>query len=274
MTWEPPFQEPTAPKGPFIEYKAGYTAYGPQQPPPGAGPQPGWGAPGPGVNAPPPSLWEAIKQLPQRYWRVLSKPGEATFASEMLQARWDVVWAQILGYALVAAIFATLAWLVLLAFIGAEFHAMTAQTGTANPFNSFGLFLLPAPIFGVFIFISGIVGIFLSQGITYLLARAFGGQGSFLAQVYTGLLYQVPIGLVAAALTIIPFLGSSIGGLAGIYQYVLQFFQVKAVHRLSTGNALAVVLIPVGVATLLVFGLVFLYFVFIISLISSIHPTP
>src|SRR6185437_15226765 len=87
MTWEPPFQEPTGPQGPFTEYGARYSAYGPatrpQMPPPGEGPQARLGAPGPGVNAPPLSLWEAIKQLPRQYWRVLTNPGTATFADEM-----------------------------------------------------------------------------------------------------------------------------------------------------------------------------------------------
>lgn len=277
MTWEPPFPEPTGPQGPFIEYKASYNAYGPatgpQMPPPNDGQQPGWGAPGPGVNAPPLSLWEAIKQLPQRYWRVLTRPGTATFAYEMPQARWDVVWAQILGYALAAAILSTLAWLILAAFLSAEFNSFATQRGGPNPVDFSGLFLVPAPFIGAFTFIAGVGGIFLGEGITYLLARAFGGQGSFLVQVYTSLLYQVPIGLVTVALSLIPFVGS-IGSLGSIYAYVLRFFQVKAVHRLTTGNALAVLLIPLGVGFLLGIMLVFLYFVFIFSLIGSFHPSP
>jgi hypothetical protein len=75
-------------------------------------------------------------------------------------------------------------------------------------------------------------------------------------------------------LSLIPFLGSSVGGLASIYQYVLQTFQMMAVHRLTTGKAIAVVLIPVGVGILLALGLVFLYFIFIFSVIGSLHPTP
>ena len=189
----------------------------------------------------------------------------------MRKARWDVVWAQILGYALAAAALVTLAWLILVAFITAETSALMTQSGGPNPGDFFGLFLIPAPFIGACIFLAGVGGIFLAQGITYLLAKAFGGQGSFLAQVYTFLLYQVPIGLVSVALSIIPVLGS-IGSLGGIYGYVLETFQVMVVHRLSTGKAIAVVLIPVGVGFLLAFGLVLLYFVFIFSVIGTFHP--
>jgi hypothetical protein len=276
MTWEPPLQEPTGPQGPFIEYRASYNAYGPahgpQMPPPGADPRAGWGAPGPGVNASPLSLWEAVKQLPGQYWRVLTKPGTATFAYEAPKARWDVIWAQILGYALAAAVLATLAWLILVAFITAEFNSVAPRTGGPNPGDLSVFFLVPAPFIGASTFLAGVGGIFLGQGITYLLAKAFGGQGSFLVQVYTTLLFQVPIGLITVALSLIPFLGS-IGSLGSIYGYVLQTFQLMVVHRLSTGKAIAVVLIPVGVGILLGIGLVFLYFIFILSVLGAMHPT-
>lgn len=276
MTWEPPFEEPTGPQGPFTEYSARSSAYGPatgpQMPPPnGDGPQARWGAPGPAVNAPPLSLWEAIKQLPRQYWRVLTKPGTASFADEIGKARWDVVWAQILGYALAAAMLTTLAWLILVAFITAEINSFAAQASGPSPADFFGFFLIPAPLIGAYTFIAAVGGIFLGQGITYLLAKAFGGQGSFMVQVYASLLYQVPIGLVTVALSLIPLFGS-IGSLGAIYSYVLQTFELVVVHRLTTGKAIAVVLIPVGVGFLLGFLLVILYLIFIFSLLGTVHP--
>ncbi len=274
MTWEP-FQEPSGPQGPFIEYG---TRYGPSGPaanpnwlPPDAR-QTGWGAQGPGVSPPPRTLWEAIKQLPGQYVRVLTKPASATFDYEMRKARWDVVWAQILGYALVAAILLALSWLVIMALIIPSINTAEAQAGGSSLASIFGVFFVPAPIIGAATFFVVIGSFFLGQGITFLLAKAFGGQGSFLAQIYTFLLYQVPIGLITAALSLIPIVGS-IAGLAGIYAYVLQYFQMVAVHRLTTGKALAVVLIPVGVGFLLGFALVALYFVFIFSVVGSLHPT-
>ncbi|HEU5369713.1 MAG TPA: hypothetical protein VFU69_14670, partial [Ktedonobacterales bacterium] len=83
MTWDP-LQEPQGWQGPYTEYGAYGPATGPQMLPPG------FSAPyaGPYVSAPPRSLWEAIKQLPKQYWRILTKPGAATFAEEMGKARW------------------------------------------------------------------------------------------------------------------------------------------------------------------------------------------
>ncbi|HLW01480.1 MAG TPA: YIP1 family protein [Ktedonobacterales bacterium] len=267
MTWEPP-----GPQGPFIEYGARHTAYGPQMPPPGAGPQPGWGAPG--VNAPPLSLWEAIKQLPRQYWRIVTRPGTATFAYEVPNARWDIIWVQILGLSLISAILSTLAWLIIATILSAWLSTIPTVSGEPHPGASLGaFFFLPAPAIGAAVFLFGLGGFFLGQGITYLLAKAFGGQGSFMVQAYTGLLFQVPINLVTVALSVIPLVGS-VGGIVGIYAYFLQYFQLTVVHRLTTGKAIAVIVIPVAAATLLAFILVLIYYVIIFSTLGTLHPTP
>lgn len=275
MAWDP-FQESTGPQGPFSEYGARHTAYGPnagpQMPPPRDGTQGAWGAPGPGVNAPPLTLGEAVKQLPRQYWRILSKPGAASFDAEQRGARWDVIWAQVVGYSLISAILSTLIWVIAIAFLNTELNTFAAQSGDSSATATLGFLFLPAPFFGVLTFLFGIGGLFLGQGITYLLAKAFGGQGDFMTQMYTSLLYQVPIGLCTAVLGLIPFVGS-IGALAGIYAYVLQTFQMMAVHRLTTGKAIAVVLIPVGAAFLLAFALIAVYFVIIFSALGALHPT-
>jgi hypothetical protein len=222
-----------------------------------------------GAGTAPLSLWEAIKQLPKQYWRVLSKPGAATFAEEMGKARWDVVWAQVLGIAAISAVLASLAWIIIAGLFNVWLNSLLTRPGEPNPGADIGFFLLPAPVIGIVVFASSLGGFFLGQGFTYLLAKAFGGQGSFMAQAYTTLLFQVPIGIITSLLSLIPFVGS-IGGFAGIYAYVLQVFALMPVHRLSGGKATAVVLIPVAFWTLLVFILVALYFVFIFSIINGL----
>jgi hypothetical protein len=96
------------------------------------------------------------------------------------------------------------------------------------------------------------IGFFIGQGITYLIAKAFSGTGTFLRQGYTSLLITVPLGIVSSALAFVPYLGTlaSIG--FGIYGIVLQIFSVMSVHRLSGGKAAAVILIPIGVGVLLI----------------------
>lgn len=260
MTWNP-FQEPTGWQGPYTEYGAYRPATGPQMPPPFYGAQPG--------SAAPLSLWEAIKQLPKQYWRVLTKPGAATFEAEMGKARWDIIWVQVLMLALISAVLVSLVWLIEAALLTSILKAAPTASGAPGPNVFPALFLVPVPLIGAIALLSGVGGFFLGQGIIYLLAKAFGGQGSFMVQAYTTLLYQVPITLVGALLSLIPFVGAA----AGIYSYVLEAFQLMAVHRLSTGKAIAVVVIPIAVSFLLIFVFIALFFVFFLNTFSTL-PTP
>jgi hypothetical protein len=260
-----PFQEPPRWQGPYTEYGAYGPATGPQLPPPG------FAVPDarPYVNAPPLTFWEAIKQLPKQYWRILTKPGAATFAEEMGKARWDIIWTQILGLSLLSALLASLVWFILVVFITALFNAQPTAPGELSPSDFTGLLFLPIPLVAAATFVFGLGGFFLGQGIIYGLAKAFGGQGTFMAQTYTTLLYQVPIGIGVALLSLIPFVGY-FSSVASIYGYILETFQLMAVHRLSTGKAIAVVLIPIAAGILLVIGLVALYFFFIFSVLNSL----
>jgi hypothetical protein len=87
----------------------------------------------------------------------------------------------------------------------------------------------------------------------YLLARAFGGQGSFLAQNYTTLLFSVPLtllwGVLALVLGVIPLVGFPLFSVVAlalfIYGLILQAQTLMAVHALSGGKALGVVVLTV-----------------------------
>lgn len=265
MTWDP-FQEPAGGQGPYTEYGAYRPTTGPQMPPPFQGAQGAWAGAQPGAAAPL-SLWEAIKQLPKQYWRVLTKPAAATFQAEMGNARWDIIWVQVLILALISALLVSLIWFIEAALFTSILRAAPTGPGAPGPNGFPNLFLIPVPLIGAGAFLISLGGFFLGQGITYLLSKAFGGQGSFLVQTYTTLLFQVPISIASALLSIIPFVGAA----AGIYAYVLEAFQLMAVHRLSTGKAIAVVIIPIAVVFLLVFVFIALFFVFIFS---TIHTPP
>jgi Yip1-like protein len=95
---------------------------------------------------------------------------------------------------------------------------------------------------------------FAGVGIQYLLARAFNGQGTFMTQAYTQLLFKVPLDIASTVLGTMLVFVSYVGGLIGlaiwVYAVVLNIFQIKAVHRLDTGKAVAVVLIPYAVLLL------------------------
>src|SRR5690348_14006544 len=98
MTWDFP-PAPPAGAGPYYEFPPGYPfARGPSTPLRLAAPAGGSGwQNGAAPQAIPLPLREAIKQLPRQYWKVLTRPGAATFAEEMGKAEWGIIWAQLLG---------------------------------------------------------------------------------------------------------------------------------------------------------------------------------
>jgi hypothetical protein len=111
---------------------------------------------------------------------------------------------------------------------------------------------------------------FIGMGIQYGLAKAFGGQGKFVTQCYTNLLFSVPIGIVSGIVNLIPFAGAFVAFALSIYAIVLNILSLMAVHRLSGGKATAVVLIPIGVLLLFVCALS-LFFIALIAAALQHH---
>ena len=191
----------------------------------------------------PRSIGQAIQELPNQYIRVLTKPSVQTFAEEMGKADWAMVWIQLLIWALFGTIIGLIASALRLA------SSSLIGTGGAN-FNSF---LALTASGNTFAFISVPITFFILVGIQYLLAKAFKGEGNFLTQGYTTLLFEVPIYIISYLLGLIPILGGIAGFALLIYGWVLNVFAIMAVHRLSGGKAAAVVFIPIAVLLLLVF---------------------
>jgi len=224
------------------------------QPPSGADPNSGYGTPpnqqgGYGYGYAPPqqaprSIGQAIQELPNQYIRVLTKPSAQTFAEEMGKADWAMVWIQLLAIALIGTI---------LGFIRAAIGlAASSSFSSSSGFNPNAILALSVGG-STFSIISIPVSFFILVGIQYLLAKAFQGQGRFLTQGYTTLLYQTPIYIISFIIGIIPIFGGLIGAVLYIYSIVLNVFAIMAVHRLSGGKATAVVLIPIVVLFLLLF---------------------
>ncbi len=126
------------PQGPYNQPQGPYSAppYGQPQNPYGYPPQAPYGVPPyqqPGYGYVPPPvaplpLGEAIRQLPQQYIKILTKPSAATFAEEMGKAAWNIVWVQLLGLAVITAVLGYLASL-----IGSGI--MPTTTSSAVPMN-------------------------------------------------------------------------------------------------------------------------------------------
>lgn len=229
-----------------------YGAPPPQQGPYGA-PPPQYGTPpyqqgGYGYGYAPPqqaprSIGQAIQELPNQYIKVLTKPSVQSFAEEMGKADWPMVWIQLLILALIGTIIGLIRGAIGLA--GSSFV-------TNNNFDPTAIMALTVSG-STFSFIAVPVSFFIVMGIQYLLAKAFQGQGNFLTQGYTYLLFEVPITIVSYLLGFIPILGGIAGFALFIYGIVLNVFAIMSVHRLSGGKAAGVVLIPIAVLFLLVF---------------------
>jgi hypothetical protein len=220
---------PQVPYGAFTYQQPGYSYGAPPQVPYGAFPyqQPGYGTPP--VQAAPLPLGEAIRQLPSQYIKVVfTKRSAAVFAEEQSKASWGSVWLQLMFYALVIAVIVLVSGLI------------------TNPVSN-GPELIFIIIFAI-IFVLIVISIFffISTGIFYVLARAFGGKGTFLAQSYSLLLITVPLGILMALLGLIPGVGRSVSLVINGYIILLSIRMIMGVHHLSKGKATAVILIPVA----------------------------
>ncbi len=87
------------------------------------------------------------------------------------------------------------------------------------------------------------LGLLIATGVFHLIAKVFGGTGDFMS-----LLRPLGHGYAPAALGLIPIVGL----LGSIWVLVCSVIAVREVHGLSTGAAIAVVLIPAALMILLV----------------------
>ncbi len=190
----------------------------------------------------PDSIEAIVRILPRQYLRVLSKPSVATFAQELGNAGSGAVYVQLLGWIIVFALLGLLVVLIaslVLGIIGNLNFTVLATT--------FGL------IISLALFIPTLL--LIETALTHLIARAFGGHGTFLVQLYASLLFQIPLSAIASFLMLIPTAGILLGILfafgAFIYGMVLQIYAVIAVHRVDARAAVAAVFVPATIALIL-----------------------
>jgi hypothetical protein len=180
-----------------------------------------------------------ISQLPQRYLNALVKPSVATYTADNGDASWSLVWIQLV------------AWAILDAMLGLLVNLIYPPAATSTTLSR--LFSLATSI--------GLIGVvpllfFVLMGIVFLLAKAFGGQGTFLEQCNSSLYIQAPLGIFSKLLALIPVVGRVLNSVLSLYGIVLQVFVIMAVHRLSRGKAIATILIPlvtIGLLAVVIF---------------------
>lgn len=238
-------------------------------PPPGAAyPPPGYAPPLPPRFAPEPPLPGGFGHLFQKWVRVTTKPGAQTFATEMQTANWGDVWIGLLLLAVVMALF-IFGYLELI-------RGLLVSTLSSNPeitpdqVQAFTQVFTYLPAVSLVAVVAVPIQFFVGSGIYWLIARAFGGNGSFRDQAYVYSLWYVPVEILAVLLSLIPFLGGLASLALSIYGIVLSVYAIMASHHLSGGKATAVILLPVAIVFVLVCAL---FIIFIIAIVN-IAPQP
>jgi hypothetical protein len=83
-----------------------------------------------------------------------------------------------------------------------------------------------------------------------------GGTGEFGNYAYLNAVFQAPLSIVQAVVSLVPFLGGCVSLILTIYGLVLAYYATKVGHNLTSGKAIAVVIIPI-IIVLVLFGCFF-----------------
>lgn len=222
--------------------------------------------------AEPRPLGLAVAELPILYAKALVPPYAKTFEMEGQRASWGIVWIQILVLIIIPGILGLLR--------GLHHSArLAAITGTQTTYVAFASIAAGTSIAATLIQIITVpILFFIGVGIQFLLARAFRGTGTFLAQSYATLLYLVPLtilgGIISTLFVYLTPLSAQIVAIPVItlalliFNILLNITEIAGVHRMEHNKAAAVVLIPYIVAALISCGLIF-YLAH--AIISALH---
>lgn len=176
------------------------------------------------LSAQRPSFWKSVLDLPRQYFDAIIDPDIELFTAARQRASWGLILFQLLGVAL-------------LLVIAALVFQLIGQPGQ-GPFIS----LFPLALVGIVIF-------FLAEGILFLIAKSFRGEGSFKQQCYTALLLEIPWSIILA----VALLAVGINLIFAIYFLCLRITVLRAVHNMSRGKAIITLLVFIGVACVVSF---------------------
>jgi hypothetical protein len=190
--------------------------------------------------------------------RVVTQPGEPVFLEEKSNPNGTLQTAII--------------WMVIAGVVAGIFGAIAGAIGASSMAAMLGQADLPpevmaqmGPLVSTLSATSGLAAIItvplfflIGTFILHLIAKMLGGQGDYGKFAYLAGTFQAPLTIVSSILAVIPVLGGCVSFLIVIYTYVLSFFAVKANYGLTSGRAVAVILIPLALLFVLAicFGVV------------------
>jgi uncharacterized membrane protein len=175
------------------------------------------------ISSSPLPLGTAIRELSSQYIKVLTRPSVQTFVEEKGKAAWGIIWVQLIALGIIDAILSVIGTLI----SPVDLSGAAAASGM-SPAALQTIAIVTGAILPI---ILTPVGFFVFGGILYLIIRVFGGKGRFVEQMYTTLLFGVPLVVLSTLLSLIPGVGSWLMYVPHIYSIVLFILAMMAVHR-------------------------------------------
>jgi hypothetical protein len=182
-----------------------------------------------------------------QYKNVLLHPHAVTFRVEQEQAHWKSVWTQLILLGFVCALLAILNTMItptpLAAISGMDVATERSVVTIATM---------------LFIFVGTPISFFAIGGIVYGLCRIVHGQGTYLRQMYTLVLFGVPIVLLSSILQLIPQTSAWLPWLPYIYSIYLLGCSIIAVHSMRRSLVIEIVAFLLVLAVIILMGLLVL----------------
>ncbi len=122
--------------------------------------------------------------------------------------------------------------------------------------------ILAAPLAIAYSLGAAVILPFILLGMNWLIAKLLGGQGGFKQLYYLVSLYQPAIAVVS----LVPLVNI----VAWIYAVYLLVLALKESQKLSTGRAIAAILIPFAIVLVLVLFVALIFFGALLSVMSSV----
>lgn len=210
-----------------------------------------------------------MERMIRGWYSVTTRPGRASFDEVRPHANLGLA---LLGIAIAGFLSAILNFVSSVVFgatilglarsIAGEDFAGAALPTIATLFGG-GLGVVLGPLVTV-------IGFLIGSGVLYVLAMIFGGEGTFTEQSYLLSLFQAPLNIVSSVLGLIPLAGACLNVGVWIYGLVLGVFAIQSSHRLTTGRAAAVVLLPAAFVVVMVGCAVLLAVLFLIPIYREV----
>lgn len=174
----------------------------------------------------PPPVPAGLRNIWRKWLRVTTRPRVASFAAELPTANWPDIVASVLGLCVLTALIRVI--------LGRE----SARTIWIPPWSDSGPHLvLSGLLAGAYDVAYSALGFVILSGLLFGIARLFGGKGTFLELAYMLALVEVPLGIVASLLWLVPLLYNILMWPQFIYELVLTTLAFAASQRFSFGEA-------------------------------------